>query len=110
MSARYPHGGAVVARDERRIGEDGLAALHVHEPRGPVEIEVELLLVEQVEHRHVVLAETQVLDGGLQFLRRHEEIGEDDDQRALADCLGGIVQGLEERRAAARADARRAGP
>ena len=58
-----------------------------------------------MEHRHVVLAETQVLDGGFQFLRCREEIGKNDDQRTLPDLFGGIVQRSDERRAATRLDA-----
>src|SRR5262249_15828848 len=57
--------GLVIALDDLvGLGEEGRASFHVEEPHGPPEVEAELLRVEQVEDRRVVLAEPQVLEAG----------------------------------------------
>ena len=81
-----PHRLAIIARDERGIGQHRVAAFHIEEARGPVEIEIEFLLIEQMKRGHVVLAEAQVLEGGFQLRRRHEEIGEDDRPARAGGC------------------------
>jgi len=92
-------------RDEARIGQHGIAAFHVDEVGGLVEIEIEFLLIEEMKRGDVVPLETEMLDGGLQFRERDEEIGKDDDERTLADVFRGVVQGGQERGAADRFDA-----
>ena len=46
--------------DERRIGQHRLAAFHVDEMRGLVEIEVEFLLIEQMKRGDVVPLKTEM--------------------------------------------------
>jgi hypothetical protein len=101
-----PNGLAIISPNERRIGHHGFAALHVQKSRGLIEIEIELFLVQQMKRHYVVFFESQMLDGGFQFRRRHEEIGQNDYQRPLTDLLRRIVQRREQRGAAHGPDAR----
>ena len=56
------------------------------------EIEGDLLGVEEVKDRDVVLAEPEMLEAATEVRRFNEEVGNDDDQGALADGLGQFVQ------------------
>ena len=67
------------------LGEDGRAAFHVEKPHRPLKREAQLLRIEQVKRRQVVLAKPQVLEGALQFGRIDEQIRDDDDQRPLRE-------------------------
>ena len=86
---------SITAGDERRVGQQCFAALHVHKARGAVEVEVQFHLVEHMEERHVVTADAQVLEGVFEFGRLDEEVRADDDEGALGDLLSGVVQGFE---------------
>ena len=57
-----------------------------------------------MKHGHVVLAKAQMLEAAAQLGRLDEQIGDDDDQRPLANRLGQLVQQRHQLRAAARLD------
>jgi hypothetical protein len=59
-------------------------------------LEVDLLRREQVEERDVVAAKAQVLERAFELGGVHKKIGDDHDQSALADFLGGGVDGLQQ--------------
>ena len=87
---------AVAGSDEGGIDEEGVGAFEVEEAGGAVEVEVDLLGGEEVEEGDVVTAEAEVLESALQFGGVDEEVGDGDDQGALADFLSGGVQGLDQ--------------
>ena len=87
---------AVAVGDERGVDEHGFGAFEVEEASGAVEVEVDLLGGEEVEEGDVVAAEAEVLDGAFQFGGFDEEVGDDDDEGALADFFGGGVEGFDE--------------
>lgn len=87
---------AVAGGDEGGVDEHGFGAFEVEEAGGAVEVEVDLLGGEEVEEGDVVAAEAEVLDGAFQFVGFDEEVGNDDDEGALANFFGGGVEGFDE--------------
>jgi hypothetical protein len=75
---------AVAALDQGRICEQGRTALEIEEAGGPVEFELDLLPIEEVEDGDIVFPETEVLEGLLEWLGRKEQVRNDDDEGALA--------------------------
>ena len=49
-----------------------------------------------MEHRHVVLAEPEMAEATGQLLGIHEQVGDDDDQRPLANRLGQFMEHLRQ--------------
>lgn len=81
-------GGFVFVGDEIGFGDEGGAVFEIDEAVGAVELEVDFLGIHQVEDRDVVFAVAQVLEGVAKSGGIGEEIGEDDDECALADFFG----------------------
>ncbi len=82
---------AILTANHVRVHHDRRPTLHIHEPGRPFEVELDLMLLQQVEDGDVMLAEAQVLKGGLQFFRFHKQIGDDHDHGALGNLLRRFV-------------------
>ena len=89
-------GGLVFVGDEIWFGDDGGAVLEIDEALGTVELETDFLGIHEMEEGNVVLAVAEVLEGFGEFLGFGEEIGEDDDEGALADFFRDGVEGGDE--------------
>src|SRR5262245_46788463 len=59
----------VAVRDVVRLGKDRWPTLHVEEAHRPPKLEAQFQRVEQMKHRHVVLAKAQVLEALTKQLR-----------------------------------------
>ena len=93
----------VAGGDVERIGKQRAPPLHVEKPGRPTEVEADLLRIEEVIEGDVVAAKAKVPEGPGKCFRLHEQIGENHDQRPLADGLGDLVEHLRETRGSLRA-------
>ena len=78
-------GGVVFLGDEVWLGDKHRAVLEVDKAVRPIKFKSDLLRVEQVEDADVVFPVAEMLEGVGEFLGIGEKVGQDDDERALAD-------------------------
>ena len=86
------YGFVVAVGDIVGFGKDCSAAFHIEKSGRSFEFEAELLRIEQVKDRHIVLAKMQVLKALFQQRRFNKQVGQHDDQRTLPNGLGEFVQ------------------
>ncbi|MFT6576750.1 MAG: hypothetical protein ACJA16_004959, partial [Akkermansiaceae bacterium] len=89
---KFAKGGVVFIGDEMWLGDDGGAVLEIDKAVGTFEMEFDLLRVEEMKYRDIVLAKAEVLEGLAEFVGIDEEIGKDDDKGALLDFFGNLVK------------------
>ncbi len=85
----------VLIDDEIGLCHHGGTIFKIDKPVRSFEMKRDLLGIEQVKHRNVVLAEAKVLEGVSQFIGFHEKIRENHNKRTLLDLLGDRVKCLD---------------
>ena len=78
-----------------------MAALHVLEDRGVLEIEIDLARVQHLHSADIVPGGGEQAQAAFQLVERREEIGHEHDHAALADERGEFLQRLAEIRGVA---------
>ena len=89
-------GGEVGVANDGGIGDEIGPGFEVDEASGPSEIERELLGVEEVKDGHIVFIEVEMFEGIEEGGDIGEEITDDDDESALADAFGEVVESLDD--------------
>ena len=56
------------------LGKDGGAAFHIKKAHRPAKFERQLQWIEQMKHRHIVLAKAKMLETATELLRLDEQI------------------------------------
>lgn len=93
---KLAQGGVIFVSNEIRFCDHGGAILKVDKTVRALEVKFDLLGIKEVENRDVVLSEAEVLKGVAQFLGVAKKVRKDNDESALLDFLGNLVESVDE--------------
>ena len=70
--------GVIFVFDEIWFGDNDIAIFKIDKTVRTLEVEFDFLRVEEVKHRDIMFAKTEVLEGVSEFLGVDKKVGEDD--------------------------------